>query len=346
MTVTNWANRTRRVTMVLICLTLATAGCGGNSGGSDGGETITLRFGHVFAEGSLQHEAIMRAVEQIEDETDGRVEIQVFPAGQLGSDSEMDEALQEGSLDMRAGTLPESKMPSLAIQAAPFLFDDPIVMQETMRGDVANDLVWDPMKEELGVRLVDAWYTGTFTIFCNAEVTDPDSASGVKMRIAQTQNQVDQFEAMGFTAVPIPFPEAYLAFQTGVADCAYLSFPVLYEAKFDDVLQNLVDIPVGIPLNALTISDRTWSKLSTDDQQVLQSAFRDAGDQLTEETIAKEAEYRTEFEGSDSREIIEPDIEAFREAVEKDFLPDYDSVYGAGTYDALRDEAEKVKAAQ
>jgi len=323
---------------------LALAGCSaGTSGSSNDGdkpaaETVTLRFGHVYAETDPTAISVQEFADLVEEKTDGRVEIQIFPGGQLGSEAEMDEALMDGSLDMRIGGLPLERRPALAVTSAPYLFESPEATVKSLRSEVADEMVWEPAREDIGIVHIDSWYLGSFQATSNKPFTDPESAKGVTLRTTQGQSWIDLGNALGATAVPIAFPELYVALQTGTVDAQFNPLSVTTANKFAEVQKYYMPIDVVTMAISMVTSEKAWDKISEEDQQLVREAAREAGDQHLEDTVAQEKKWAEDLE--DKLELVKPDVDAFRESVEENFLPKWDPIYGEGVYDALRKAGE------
>lgn len=320
---------------------IALAGCGASGGDSGEGsseESVTLRLGHVYAEADPNAVSVNEFADLVEEKTDGRVKIQVFPASQLGSEAEMDEALMDGSLDIRIGGLPLDRRPALAVTSAPYLFDSPEATVKSLRSEVADELVWEPAREDIGIVHLDSWYLGSFEATSNKPFTDPESAGGVTLRTTQGQSWIDLGGALGATAVPIAFPELYVALQTGTVDAQFNPISVITSAKLAEVQKYYIPIDVVTMAISMYTSERVWDELSEEDQELIEDAAQEAGDHHLTQTVAQEKKWVADLE--DKLEVVEPDVDAFREAVESEFLPEWDPIYGEGVYEALRKAGE------
>lgn len=335
--VSKWVSKAVAAGIVSLLTVTATA-CSTNVGGSpqEGGnaESVTLRLGHVYAESDPNAESARQFADLVNAKTDGRVNIQIFPSSQLGSEAEMNEALMDGSLDIRLGGLPLEMRQALAVTSAPYLFDSPESTVKSLRSDTANELVWQPAREDIGLVHIDSWYLGSFEATSNKKFTDPNSARGVTLRTTQGQSWIDLGNALGATAVPIAFPELYVGLQTGTVDAQFNPISVITSAKLAEVQKYYIPLNVVTMAISMFTSEGVWDKLSNADRQLVQDAAREAGDRHLTDTVAREKEWVKALESK--LEVVRPDVEAFRTAVEKNFLPKWNAIYGEGVYDALR----------
>jgi TRAP-type C4-dicarboxylate transport system substrate-binding protein len=311
------------------------------AGGEESFAPVTLRWGHTFPEGGPFAEGANKVAELVGERTDGRVTIEVFPAGQLGTEAEMDEGQLDGSIDMRMGSVPFDRMPALQITTAPGLFDTGPQGVATWRGDVANELVWEPMREELGNVFLDDWLLGVHQFTSNVPFTDPESMKGVKMRTPTSDAWVDLIGALGASPQPIAYTETYLALQTGVVDGQSNPLVNIYGANFQEVQEYFIPANLVTILSPMTIREESLSKMSEADQKILFDTAREVGDEVTVTAEKENAELLARV--PDDMEVLDADVDAFREAIEKNFLPKYDPIYGEGVWEALREDAENYK---
>jgi tripartite ATP-independent transporter DctP family solute receptor len=300
---------------------------------------VTLRWGHTVAPQTPFAVNADKLAKLVKERTDGRVTIEVYPNSQLGSEAEMDKAQLDGTLDMRMGSLPNDRMPALQISTAPGLFDSGPQGVATWRGDVADKLVWQPMREKLKTVFLDAWLLGVHQFTSNVPFTDPKSIAGVKIRTPQSDAWVDLIGSIGANPVPIAYNETYLALQTGVVSGQSNPLVNIYGSKFQEVQKYFIPANLVTILSPMTIREASWTSMSESDRQIFIKTVREVGDEVTKTTEAENARL-LEKAGHDM-EILKPDVAAFRKAVEDKFLPKYDPIYGKGVWQALRDDATK-----
>jgi tripartite ATP-independent transporter DctP family solute receptor len=316
------------------------AGCSEST--PSAGETskpVTLRWGHTFAPGTPFGQGADQLAKLVKERTKGRVTIEVYPSGQLGSEAEMDKAQLDGTLDMRMGSLPFSRMPALQISTAPGLFDTGPQGVTTWRGEVADKLVWQPMQKELGTVFLDAWLLGVHQFTSNVPFTDPKSLKGVKIRTPESEAWVDLVKSVGANPVPIAYTETYLALQTGVVAGQSNPLVNIYGAKFQEVQKYFIPANLVTILSPMTIREKAWNSMSEGDRKILIDTAREVGDEVTTKSEAENARLLKEV--PKDMKVLQPDVEAFRTAIKDNFLPKYDPIYGKGVWQALRDDATK-----
>jgi tripartite ATP-independent transporter DctP family solute receptor len=325
---------------VAASIALILAGCSSGSGASsdssasagDSAESVTLRWAYVLAPNSPFDKGAQEVKQIVEEKTAGRVKIEIFPSGQLGSDAETAEATMDGTIDINSGGLPYARMPQLQVHVAPFVFRDAEHLHRVLNGDVARKLLWDPMKAEVGLDFLDGWYFGTMYFFSNKQFTDASSSSGVKIRTPEQQNAIDMINAVGATPTPIAFPELYTAMQTGTVDAMFGPLPNNFGAKLNEVSDYVIEF--GYPSVVSTVVNAaTFETISAGDQQIIRDAMHEVAPTVTSDTKASEEKFLAQAKAE--MEVLPSDVDSFRQAVQERFVPKYDDIFGPGVYEAL-----------
>ncbi|MTI60437.1 MAG: DctP family TRAP transporter solute-binding subunit [Firmicutes bacterium] len=156
----------------------------------------------------------------VETNTGGAIQVEVFPAGQLGSLMSMLEATQGGQMEAVTGTAAiPSFYPAWQVFSIPYLFQNSDIAMAVMNeSDFMLDL-YEDMRKETGLRVLGVAQNG-FRHFTNSEreIRSPEDLEGLKFRVMQGPIYQKVVEAAGGTAVPIAWSELYTALKTGVVD--------------------------------------------------------------------------------------------------------------------------------
>lgn len=198
-------------------------------------EVIVIKVGHVEAEDRSTHQATLEFKKYVEEQTDGRVEIQIYPNGQLGGDEQMTEAVALGTLHMTmpataALTMYDTKF---GIGDMPFLFKNEQAAFNAMDGELGAK-----MDELLPAELHNFGYNfnGVRNISNNVRpIHEPADLKGIKMRVMQSPVYIDLFETLGANPTPIAFGEVYTALQQGIVDGQENAASLTYASKFHEV---------------------------------------------------------------------------------------------------------------
>jgi len=309
-----------------VAIALVLLGC------DDQDEETVLRLGHALDTGHVVHRAMVHMGERLEEYSGGAMRIEIYPSGQLGSERELVELLQIGSLAMtKVSTSPmESFVPEMKIFSLPYVFRDSEHFWAVLESEIGRELLLSTERVRLrGLGYYDAGSRSFYTT--NKRIEHPDDLRGLKIRVQKSQTSVDMIRAMGGAATPISWGELYTSLQQGVVDGAENNPPSLYLSKQYEVSRYYtLDEHTSVP-DLLLISHHVWDNLSSEQQEWVQRAADDSvayQRQLWQEA-SDEALAAIEAAGI---EIIRPDKQPFIDAV-ADMKAQYD---GTPVGDLLR----------
>ncbi|WP_245418572.1 DctP family TRAP transporter solute-binding subunit [Cohaesibacter intestini] len=181
-----------------------------------------LKYAHFQSAdlSSPKHAAALAFESCVEGKTSGSIDVQVFPASQLGSGSDIMEGLQLGTVQMTAihdGPISAVYKP-FSVLAMPYLFDDQAMAWEIMDGEFGQALFED-MRKKTGIRGLGVADNGVRNFTNNVRpVAEPADMAGLKMRVMTAPVWVTLVESLGASATPVPWPELPGALQQGVVD--------------------------------------------------------------------------------------------------------------------------------
>ena len=229
----------------------------------------TLKLGHTGALNHHYHIACLNFKEAVEKRTNGELEIKVFPSDQLGTQRQLVEGVQLGTVDMvltgdqLAAFVPENYMLSL-----PYLFDDLDHVGRTLDAEVGD---WFAEKaEKKGIIVLGFWENGLRHISNNKRpINHPDDLKGLKIRVPNSQIGVEYFGKLGAAPTPMGFGEVYSALQLGTVDgqenpAAHMVNSHFYEVQKFFSLTGHQRIP-----EPLLISKIVFKRLKPEFQQIL-----------------------------------------------------------------------------
>jgi tripartite ATP-independent transporter DctP family solute receptor len=223
---------------------------------------IVLKLGHGLDQNHPVHAGMVYMAQRLWEKSAGTVELQIFPNGQLGSETECIEQLQRGALAMtKTSAAPmESFVPEMAIFGIPYVFRD-------------NEHCWRVLESEIGKRLLaagqsvglhglcyyDAGSRSFYTI--DRPILAPDDLRGLKIRVQQSKTAMDMVEALGGSPTPIPWGELYTALQQRMVDGAENNPPSFHSNRHFEVCKHLsLDEHTIVP-DILVVSQRIWENL-------------------------------------------------------------------------------------
>lgn len=332
--------------LAIITLLLVVSGCGdkadgtnGDSKGNDDSEYV-IKFAHVVSATTAKGKAAEKFGELIEERTDGRIKVEIYPDSQLGSDREIIEQMQSGTVQMNApftGVLP-SFVKSYEIFDLPYLFDDKEHAFKATHGEL-GELLGDQLKDQ-GLRVLGFWDGGFKHITnSNKPIEKPEDAAGMKIRVSQSPLLISQFSALDAAGVSIDFSELYTALQTNTVDGQENPLSNIVSKKFYEVQDYLTLSGHGYMGYVLTISNDFYDKLPED----LQVAVSEVSEEVTvwqwEQAALDEEEYMKTLNESDIEitELSQEQKQLFKDKMS----PVYDTFKEMEGSEALLDAIDK-----
>ena len=241
-------------------------------------QAVKLTLGHGTATDNPRHTASLKFAEVAKAKSNGRIEVTVAPASQLGDDAAMVTALRTGALDMSANSqgAVANAVPEYAAFGMPFLFSSQAQAWKVMDGVAGQELA--QKSAEKGLIVLAYWDNGIRHMSNNKRpLLKPEDLKGLKMRTPPDSVTVDIMQSVGAEAQQIKFSELYVALQQGVVDGQENPLVHMYANKMQEVqkfisLTNHVYTPV-----ALVASKKFWDGLSAADKAGVQKAATEAG---------------------------------------------------------------------
>lgn len=268
-----------------------------------------------------------RFAELVRERTNGRIEIQISPAGELGDEQAVVKQLQFGGIDFVRVSLSilADDFPALNVLQLPYLYRDAAHMWKVLDGEIGADMM--KTFEGSGMRAL-SWYDAGARSFYTTQkpVHTPGDMAGMRVRVQPSGLMEDVVRALGAEPVPMVYSDVYSALQTGVIDAAENNWPSYESMEHYRVARYFtVDEHTRIPELQL-VSEQTWEKLGEEDREILLTCAQESAvyERTLWEERAKESEEKVRAAGCVVIELTEQEKEAFQEAV----LPLYQSYCG------------------
>lgn len=300
-------------------------------------EAVTLKLAHVVNEQDAFHVCALKFKEIVEERTDGEVEVTVFPNAKLGDERTLLENMKMGVVD--AGVITSGPIinfiPEFGVFDLPFLFRSPEHAYAVLDGPIGKGLL--AKMDEQGWKGL-AYGERGFRNLTNSKhpVAEPADLEGLKIRLMENPVYVDTFKALGANAVPMAWTETLTALQQKTIDGQENPLNVIVAFKLYESQDFLSMTRHAYAPNVIMMSKKSWDKLSADQQAIVQEAAQKAAEANRAYDNDKAAEWLAFLKEQGMDVVEEPDLAAFREAVQ----PIYDK-YGADFgEDMLQDIAE------
>jgi tripartite ATP-independent transporter DctP family solute receptor len=294
-----------------------------------------LKWAHVYEVAEPYHKWALWAGEEFKKRTNNKYAIEVFPASSLGKESDINEGLSLGTVDIiYTGQLFAGRAHGpLAIGGGPYMFRDFGHWNAFRKSDLFKE-VGQAYEKKTGHRVVSLTYYGERHVTANKDIAKPEDMKGLKIRVPDAPLYTMFPRAVGANPTPIAFAEVYLALSQGVVDAQENPLVTIQAKKFHEVQKNIV-LTGHITDALLTIvSGGAMKRLSAEEQKTLTDILAEAADKCTSEIAALEKELVGWFK-SQGKNVVAVDRAPFREAVVKLHLGS-DATWDKATYDRLQ----------
>lgn len=237
----------------------------------------TLTLGHTLDTRHVVHLAMAYMAERLDYYSNGSMEIVIYPGGQLGSEREMIELLQIGSLAMtKVSASPlEGFVPEIKLFSIPYLMRDRDHFWDVLNGEIGQGL----LKKVEAVRLKGMGYydAGSRSFYTtNKPIRTPDDLVGQKIRVLNSPTAVATVQALGGAATPIAWGELYAAIQQGVVDGAENNPPSYYLSRHYEIAKFYsLDEHTFVP-DIILASLPVWNSLTEKQQEWFSAAMADS----------------------------------------------------------------------
>jgi tripartite ATP-independent transporter DctP family solute receptor len=253
--------------------------------------------------------------EKVKEKSGGRMQIQIFPSEQLGTEKEDIESLQLGYLAMTktSTAVMEGFVPRMKIFGIPYLFRDSEHYWKVLKGPIGKELLL--AGQEKGLRGLCYYDAGARSFYAKKEIDSPADLVGLKIRVMNSAMCIEMIKAMGGSPAPIPWGELYTSLEQGVVDAAENNPPSYRTSRHYEVCKfYTLDEHARLP-DILMISVKVWEGLKPEFQQILQEA--------ADESVEYQREIWAEAEKEDLKtveeagvKVIHPDKKPFEESVQ------------------------------
>ena len=237
------------------------------------GDVQTLYLAHTLPQTHPVHKGILEFQKALEQKSEGTLKVKIFPDGQLGSEREVLELLQIGSVaitKVSAATL-SNFVPEYHVLGIPYLFKDKQHQFDILEGEVGKSILQKGEKFWLrGLCYYDAGSRSFYT--SNKAIRKPEDLKGLKIRVMNNQMAINMVNALGGSATPMAYGELYTAIQQGVVDGAENNPPSFVSSNHYEVSKYYtLDQHSSVP-DVLLIGTKYWNNLSDQEKIWVQEA--------------------------------------------------------------------------
>jgi len=237
---------------------------------------IKLKFSHVVAENTPKGQMANKFKELVAERLAGKVEVEIFPNGQLFGDNKVLEALLLGDVQLASPSLSKFKKYTKKLQIfdLPFLFDDMAAAERFQQSDAGQGLL--KSVEKKGLIGLGYMHNGMKQMSASKPLHVPADAKGLKFRIMSSDVLAAQFEAVGATPLKKPYSEVFTLLQTKAIDGQENTWSNIRSKKFYEVQDNITSSDHGLLDYMVVTSAEFWNGLDADIRTELKKALDEA----------------------------------------------------------------------
>jgi len=296
----------------------------------------TLRWATVLATNHPSVQMMERVAKQVREETGGGVEIQTFPAGQLGSSRDVIESTSSAAIqivDEGAAQFGQF-VPQFSILEAPYIWRDPQHVRRVLGSPLVDEMN-AMLVAKRSMRVIGSTYYGKRHVTSGSKaIRTVDDMKGFKLRIPEVDTFRAMAEAWGARPTPLNIGELYLALSQGAVDGQENPLPTIQSNKFYEVQKYLVLTGHIITPRLIVVSEPAWQALTAKERQSLKSAIETHGQTQDAEIVAQEGKLVDTFKAA-GMTSIQPDVESFRKPVLASVPAKFEAKWGKGLWERI-----------
>ena len=276
-----------------------------------------LKWAHVYETSEPFHTASVWAAGEIAKRTNGRYAIDVYPASQLGKETDINQGLSLGSVDIiiSGSSFAAKSYPPIGVTYYPYTFRDADHLLAYTKSDIFKELA-KGYADKTGHQILAVTYYGVRHTTSNKPIAKCADMKGIKMRVPDVPAYLAMPRSCGANTAPIAFAEVYLALQNGTVEAQENPLPTIEAKKFYEVQKHIVLTGHIVDHLNTVVAQGLWAKLSAEDKKVFTDVAQEAAAKATAEIKANEAKLVDVFKAK-GLSVTEVDKKDFLDTVLK-----------------------------
>jgi len=276
-----------------------------------------LKWAHVYETSEPFHTESVWAGEEFKKRTNGKYEIQVFPASQLGKETDINQGLTLGTTDIiiSGSSFAARSFAPIGVTYYPFTFRNGDHLVAYTKSDIYKELN-KGYEEKTGHHIIATTYYGTRHTSSNKPIKSCADMKGLKIRVPDVPAYLAMPRACGANTAPIAFAEVYLALQSGTVEAQENPLTTIQAKKFFEVQKHIILTGHIVDHLNTVVAKGTWDKLSEDERKILGEVAQEAAVRATK-TIQKSETEMVQFFKDKGLTVTEINRAEFQDAVAK-----------------------------
>ena len=276
-----------------------------------------LKWAHVYETSEPYHTESVWAAQEIKRRTNGKFDIEVFPASSLGKETDINQGMLLGTVDMiiSGPSFAARSYPRLGIAYYPFIFRDADHLIAYSKSPVFAEMV-EEFRKKTGIQITAYTYYGARQTTSNRAFSDCAGMKGLKIRVPDVPAYTATPKSCGANPTPIAFAEVYLALQNGTVEAQENPLTTIEAKKFYEVQKAIMMTSHIVDGLTTQVAPHVWNKLTPDEQKIFVEVTREAAARATDKIKKREAELTEEFRKK-GLQIVPVNRQSFVDAVLK-----------------------------
>lgn len=305
----------KKWTVFILFFILIVSGCGQSDTATDENGVTTWKMTHISDENHLWHRTSVEFADLVEEKTDGKVQIEIFPNSQLGSEVDNINSIRYGATDLTiTGESLEVWTPNAVMLAVPYAFDDQNHMRRVVEGPLGEQIEKE-IDEDVGLTPLFYMEREPRNLTSNYPISSPEDLNGFSMRIPNVPLFLDSWSEAGAQPQVMSLSEVFTGLQQGVIDGQENPNDLIQSSGFYEVQNYINETEHVRSWIYIVVGSEQLEALPEEQQaQVLEAA--EEAEEFAQGLIEEEAEtVRTALEETGVEFNGDVDQEAFREAM-------------------------------
>jgi TRAP-type transport system periplasmic protein len=274
---------------------------------------VRLTLGHNAAAGNPRSIAAERMAQVLKERSNGRIDLRVAGAAQLGDDLAVLTGMRTGTVDMSVNSQGpiSTVVPELAAFGLPFLFPTNQAAYRVIDGAVGQEVA----RKLEGVGLISlGWWDNGIRHITNSKrpIGVPADLRGLKIRTPADPATIDTFQALGAATQQINFSELYVALQQGVVDGQENPLVNILTGKLHEVNRFISLSGHKWECSPFVASRIAWGRLNEADRKLITEVAREATEHNRQLMMESDEKLLTEFHANPNLSINSVEQDAFR----------------------------------
>jgi tripartite ATP-independent transporter DctP family solute receptor len=281
-----------------------------------------LKWAHVYETSEPYHTESVWAAGEIKKRTNGKFDIEVFPASSLGKETDINQGMALGTVDMiiSGPSFAARSYPRLGIAYYPFIFRDGEHLLAYSKSAIFKEMT-DEFRAKTGIQILAYTYYGARHTTSQTQFKDCAGMKGLKIRVPDVPTYTATPRACGANPTPIAFAEVYLALQNKTVDAQENPLTTIEAKKFYEVQKHIM--LTGHIVDGLTtqVAPHVWNKLTDAEKKIFADVTQEAAARASAQIKKREGELVAYFK-SKGVGVNEVDRKSFVDAVVKNVTPE------------------------